>query len=97
MAEEPAIWTNAGQCLWDAPPDMGTKFSLRALYAKTLGDDQLERIERLFSKVANIPNAAKQDILDELSLLRGIDVEPSETHELYEYLWSLDCDAGELR
>lgn len=95
-------WASPSHCLWLAPPDMTSKNSLRHLYSKTIGDDQLEDIERLFHKIVEIPSASWSDIVNELEELKDEDWWCGDNgfqriDQLYRYLRELDPPVAELK
>ncbi|UNI18105.1 hypothetical protein JDV02_004396 [Purpureocillium takamizusanense] len=83
-------WSKSPDCLWRAPPDMTTKYSLRSLYARTLGEEQLANIENLFCRTVLMPAASSDHLIAELQNLRLIDcTDFTRIKRLYEYLDSL--------
>lgn len=93
-----SVWALSTECLWFAPPDMESKRSLKSLYSKTLGGDQLENIERLFQKIVEIPSASLSDIVDELEVLKDMECDDFQRiDQLYGYLEKLSPPRAGLR
>ncbi|KAL7921353.1 hypothetical protein ACQKWADRAFT_124514 [Trichoderma austrokoningii] len=93
-----SVWAPSSECLWLAPPDMISKSSLRSLYLRILGEDQLENIERFFQRIVEIPSASLPDIVAELEMLRDMDCFGFERiNPLYEYLAELSLPKASLR
>lgn len=83
---EPA-WSSSSCCLWVAPPNMKTHNSLRALYSRTLGEEQMGNIENLFRRTLEIPNASLDDLVAELHELRSVGCKDKlRMRALYKYL-----------
>lgn len=96
--DDRSVWAPSSKCLWLAPPDMLSKNSLRSLYLRTLGEDQLEDIERFFQKNVEIPSASLTDIVAELETLRDMDCFGFDRiNPLYEYLAELSLPKASLR
>jgi hypothetical protein len=77
---------------------MLSKHSLRSLYSRTLGDDQLESIERLFHKTVEIPSASLPDIVIELEKLKATGCDDfQQIDRLYRYLRGLNPHIAILR
>ncbi|KAK2592305.1 hypothetical protein QQS21_009995 [Conoideocrella luteorostrata] len=70
--DENTSWSKSSDCLWLAPPNLTTKHSLRTLYARTLGKEHLNNIEKLFARVGMIPAASSSDLVTELRALKAI-------------------------
>ncbi|KAI8670009.1 hypothetical protein NCS56_00804700 [Fusarium sp. Ph1] len=68
--EKAPMWTSSSSCLWVAPPDMMTAHSLRTLYSRRLGDEQMGILENLFQKTLGIRDASWKDLVTELEALR---------------------------
>ncbi|KAK3941989.1 hypothetical protein QBC46DRAFT_257257 [Diplogelasinospora grovesii] len=82
-----ARWANPDDCLWEAPPDMMSKYSLKHLYAPLLGGDQMELLSRFFQQTLSIPGASWSDLTAELEELRDSGCEDFDRiQSLYEYL-----------
>jgi hypothetical protein len=77
---------------------MKTTISLKSIYARTLGTEQLENIGKLFQDTSNVEDASLSDIIDEFEHMRT-----NGSHDwdhvgrLYDYLISLDLTAAELK
>ncbi|PTB37137.1 hypothetical protein M441DRAFT_175588 [Trichoderma asperellum CBS 433.97] len=95
---EVPIWASSSDCLWLAPPDMRSKYSLSSLYSRSLGGDQLEYIGRLFQRIVEIPSASLLDIVAELELLKaeGCD-DLQQIDRLYRYLRKITPPIDDLR
>jgi hypothetical protein len=78
---------------------MASMHSLRSIYLRTLGEDQLEDIERLFQKIVEIPSASLTDIVTELETLKDIECHDDfqRINRLYEYLAELSPPRASLR
>lgn len=95
---ENSAWAPISDCLWHAPPDMVSKHSLRSLYSRTLGKNQLENIERLFQNIIEIPSASLIDIVAELEELKAIGCDDFQRiNQLYSYLRELSPPEASLR
>ncbi|KAF5229882.1 hypothetical protein FAUST_10131 [Fusarium austroamericanum] len=71
MDESGPIWTGTSSCLWTAPPDMISRYSLKKFYEdKVVDEDILQGISDLFCKVLGIQDATVEDVVEELYLLR---------------------------
>ncbi|KAH6986493.1 hypothetical protein BKA56DRAFT_670643 [Ilyonectria sp. MPI-CAGE-AT-0026] len=85
--DKESAWTSSPSCLWVAPPNMKTNNSLRALYSRTLGEEQMGNIENLFQRTLEIRNASLDDLVAELGELRRVDCrDKSRLRALYKYL-----------
>lgn len=80
---------------------MTSKYSLKSLYSKTLGDEQLMGIANLFSGIAEIPAASFADIVVELQEIEVQDVleqgEVDHVTAIYEYIVTLRLPKNTLR
>jgi hypothetical protein len=79
---------------------MLSKYSLKNIYSKVMGDDQLEDIERLFHKTVGIPSASWSDIVNELETLKAKGCDGNDfprINQLYRYLRELKLPAASLR
>ncbi|KAM0245885.1 hypothetical protein ACHAP5_005035 [Fusarium lateritium] len=66
------LWTGSSSCLWAAPPDMITSYSLESFFIKrACNPQQMETLERLFHKKLDIRNATLDDLVTELVELRN--------------------------
>ncbi|VTO91991.1 unnamed protein product [Fusarium graminearum] len=71
MDESGPIWTGTSSCLWTAPPDMISRYSLKMFYEdKVIDKDTLQGISDLFCKVLGIQDATAEDVVEEMCLLR---------------------------
>jgi hypothetical protein len=85
--EEDFAWAKSSDCLWSAPPDMISKHSLKSLYSRILGEEQMKNIEQLFCGTVGIPAASFPDVETELQELRAKGYEDFKRVEgLYQYL-----------
>ncbi|KAH6874355.1 hypothetical protein B0T10DRAFT_205754 [Thelonectria olida] len=85
--EKAPVWTSSSLCLWVAPPDMETAHSLRTLYSRRLGDEQIGNIENLFQRTLGIRNASLDDLVTDLEALFLGDCEDIlRMRAVYEYL-----------
>lgn len=77
---------------------MASVHSLRSIFLRTLGEDQLENIERLFQKIVEIPSASLTDIVTELEKLSELECHDFERiNRSYEYLAELTLPRASLR
>ncbi|KAH1752035.1 hypothetical protein LV164_008598 [Aspergillus fumigatus] len=68
-----AAWAGLEQCLWDAPPNMISKYSLKYVFEQVVGEGQLEHLSQFFRHTLSIPDASWSDLTGEL-------VERSQNH-----------------
>ncbi|GAB1207249.1 hypothetical protein APSETT445_005962 [Aspergillus pseudonomiae] len=68
-----AAWAGLENCLWDAPPNMMSKYSLKYVFEQIVNESQLEHLSRFFRHTLSIPNASWSDLTGEL-------VERSQNH-----------------
>ncbi|KAE8133581.1 hypothetical protein BDV38DRAFT_274159 [Aspergillus pseudotamarii] len=66
-------WAGLEHCLWDAPPNMLSKYSLKYVFQQILEEGQLEQLSRFFRYTLSIPDASWSDLTEEL-------VERSQNH-----------------
>ncbi|KAL5362015.1 hypothetical protein BJX96DRAFT_153271 [Aspergillus floccosus] len=86
-----AAWAGLEQCLWDAPPNMISKYSLKCAFEQIVEEDQLEHLSRFFTHTLSIPDASWSDLTEEL-------VERSQNHcvdfdqiyDMYKYLFEME-------
>lgn len=65
------IWTGTSSCLWAAPADMISRYSLKTFYEdKVVDKNTLRVISDLFCKVLGIQDATVEDVVEQLCLLR---------------------------
>lgn len=77
---------------------MISKYSLRSLYSRTCGDQQMEFIEPLFLNTLHIRNANLSDLVTELQELRAQGCQDLKRAEgLYEYINGLKLESNALR
>ncbi|KAH7131532.1 hypothetical protein B0J13DRAFT_529518 [Dactylonectria estremocensis] len=80
-------WTHSSACLWVAPADMETFYSLHITYSRRLNDEKMRNIESLFQKTLEIRNASLGDLVAELEFLRDTGCEDQgRMQALYKYL-----------
>lgn len=77
---------------------METKYALRNLYSRTLGDEQMEIIRILFQRTLEIRNASLDDLVIELEELRegGCEDKPR-IRALYKYLDEVIPPTSDMR
>jgi hypothetical protein len=96
--DETPVWAKLSDCLWNAPANFVSKHSLRSLYRKTLGKQDMISLEQLFHQALEIPSASATDIITELERIKA---DPhsnaSQIHELYKYLSAANLPAPSLR
>ncbi|GFG16303.1 hypothetical protein IFM61392_09435 [Aspergillus lentulus] len=68
-----AAWAGLEHCLWDAPPNMISKYSLKYVFEQIVEEGQFEHLSRFFRDTLSIPNASWSDLTGEL-------VERSQNH-----------------
>ncbi|KAB8254531.1 hypothetical protein BDV32DRAFT_132200 [Aspergillus pseudonomiae] len=86
-----AAWAGLENCLWDAPPNMMSKYSLKYVFEQIVNESQLEHLSRFFRHTLSIPNASWSDLTGEL-------VEQSQNHcvdfdqifDMYRYLSGME-------
>lgn len=86
-----AAWAGLEQCLWDAPPNMISKYSLKYVFEQVVGEGQLEHLSQFFRHTLSIPDASWSDLTGEL-------VERSQNHcvdfdqifHMYKYLSEME-------
>lgn len=66
----PAAWATSLTCMWDAPPGTLCKYSLKDILAQSFGALQMDRVSRFFQHVLRVPDAACEDIIEELQRMR---------------------------
>jgi hypothetical protein len=91
-------WVSHKDCRWIAPPDMKTTISLKSIYARTLGTEQLGYIGKLFQDTASVEDASLPDVIGELEYMRTNDCHDwDHVGRLYDYLIDLDLPVAELK
>lgn len=65
-----AKWTRADKCLWDGPPAMLCKHSLRDIFTQAFGASQASEVTPFFQHTLKIQDAGSEDIVDELTEIR---------------------------
>lgn len=86
-----AAWVGLEHCLWDAPPNMISKYSLKYVFEQIVEEGQLEHLLRFFRHTLGIPNASWSDLTGEL-------VERSQNHcvdfdqifDMYKYIFEME-------
>ncbi|KAF9887222.1 hypothetical protein FE257_010476 [Aspergillus nanangensis] len=86
-----AAWAGLEHCLWDAPANMISKYSLKYVFEQIVKEGQLEHLSRFFRHTLGIPNASWSDLTEEL-------VERSQNHcvdfdqifDMYKYLFEME-------
>ncbi|KAF4468849.1 ATPase-like ATP-binding domain [Fusarium albosuccineum] len=68
--EKATMWTSSPFCLWYAPPNMVTAHSLEYIYSRTLFDEKIGYVERLFRRTLMIRDASLTELVEELKVLR---------------------------
>ncbi|KAF4959046.1 hypothetical protein FGADI_1924 [Fusarium gaditjirri] len=88
--EDELTWTSSDVCVWDAPSDLISVYSLKSAYARRgLSDEDMNIIENLFFGTIGIRNISLEGIVHELDELRdlGGDCEDEDrTLRIYAYL-----------
>ncbi|KAF5576686.1 hypothetical protein FPCIR_12476 [Fusarium pseudocircinatum] len=81
-------WTGLSSCLWTAPTDMVSAYSLRGFYEESVHDkQQMESLYDMFHVEMGIRDATVEDLVTELLLLRNEGCEDvARVTSIYEYL-----------
>ncbi|CZR46644.1 uncharacterized protein FPRO_12094 [Fusarium proliferatum ET1] len=81
-------WTSSSICLWDAPPDMVTRYSLKSCYELQGSIVQVgSALQNIFIKTLGIQNASLEHMVEELNELRiSNDEDPTRILRIYEFL-----------
>lgn len=96
--EEDHEWTDSLCCLWAAPPDMVSAFSLRALYSSRMDGEKFSNIENLFQRTLGILDASLDDLVTELDQLRDEDIRKvPHIRAIYDYLDKSKTPLSDLR
>jgi hypothetical protein len=68
-----AAWAVPRQCLWEAPPDMESRYPLKSLYKSYFNQDNGNgaNLTAFFEKTLLIPNVSTEDFLVELKTLKS--------------------------
>ncbi|KAL6918905.1 hypothetical protein FSST1_002931 [Fusarium sambucinum] len=65
------IWTGISRCLWNAPADIISRYSLKGFYQERVPDKStMQDLSQLFREVLSIRDASVEDLMEELCLLR---------------------------
>ncbi|KAF5675134.1 hypothetical protein FCIRC_7607 [Fusarium circinatum] len=88
--EESSAWTELDTCVWDAPYDLDSVYSLKSGYKRRgLSDEDIGNIENLFLGTLGIHNISAEGIVSELECRRwscGDEECDGEILSLYKYL-----------
>ncbi|KAF5532469.1 hypothetical protein FMEXI_12426 [Fusarium mexicanum] len=88
--EESSAWTELDNCVWDAPYDLESVYSLKSGYKRRgLSDEDIGNIENLFLGTLGIHNISAEGIVSELECRRwscGDEECDGEMLSLYKYL-----------
>ncbi|KAI1061179.1 hypothetical protein LB506_011572 [Fusarium annulatum] len=81
-------WTGLSSCLWTAPTDMLSAYSLRRFYEERIHDKrEMESLYNMFHVEMGIRDATVKDLVKELLLLRKEGCEDvTRVADIYEYL-----------
>ncbi|KAG4293456.1 hypothetical protein FPRO06_00041 [Fusarium proliferatum] len=81
-------WTGLSSCLWTAPTDMLSAYSLRRFYKERIHDKrEMESLYNMFHVEMGIRDATVKDLVKELLLLRKEGCEDvTRVADIYEYL-----------
>ncbi|KAF2170402.1 hypothetical protein M409DRAFT_35953 [Zasmidium cellare ATCC 36951] len=74
-AHDAAAWTAPQYCLWDAPPSMIRKYSLKHTMEQFLGPGQLSGVSQFFQHVLKVPDASWEEIIGELESMRDKEID----------------------
>lgn len=82
-----ATWSMPSNCVWEGPEGMICKNSLKSLYSRTLGHDEMVMLDDLFTRTLKIPCASMADIVAELRTRKQSPrLEAMPIKQLYQYL-----------
>lgn len=96
--EESSVWTKVSECLWNAPTNFVSRHSLKSLYRRTVGIQDMISLEQLFHQALEIPSASVADIVTELERIKSVpDSDATQISELYKYLSAGNFPASSLR
>ncbi|KAI5460375.1 hypothetical protein BGZ63DRAFT_387163 [Mariannaea sp. PMI_226] len=85
--DQAPTWSASYGCLWDAPADMETYYSIGTRYSRTLDDEQFGNIRNLLQRTAGVRNASLHDLVSELATLRDRECQDKlRIGALYKYL-----------
>ncbi|KAG7407400.1 hypothetical protein Forpe1208_v013480 [Fusarium oxysporum f. sp. rapae] len=81
-------WTGLSSCLWTAPANMVSAYSLRSFYEERIHDKQeMESLHNMFHVQMGIRDATVEDLVKELLLLRNEGCEDvTRVTDIYKYL-----------
>ncbi|KAL9563774.1 hypothetical protein ACKAV7_012163 [Fusarium commune] len=81
-------WTGLSSCLWTAPANMVSAYSLRSFYEERIHDKQeMESLHNMFHVEMGIRDATVEDLVKELLLLRNEGCEDvTRVTDIYKYL-----------
>ncbi|KAJ6789935.1 hypothetical protein PWT90_07563 [Aphanocladium album] len=65
-SDNTTTWATSSACVWQGPPSLLTKHSLRSAYSRIIGEDEILCIEQLFSKTVGIQPVSMDDLVAEL-------------------------------
>lgn len=93
-----STWAASSEAVWLGPPDMRLLYSLRNLYARTLGDEQMMQIQHLFTRTLGIPAASLSDVVKDLQQISEDEHQDfGQIRGMYEYLGELEISPTKLR
>lgn len=82
-----ATWLMPSNCVWEGPEDMIFKNSLRSLYSRTLGHDEMVMLDDFFTRTLETSCASMADVVAELRARKQSSrVEAMPIKRLYQYL-----------
>ncbi|KAM0408598.1 hypothetical protein ACHAPD_012074 [Fusarium lateritium] len=65
------IWTDTSRCLWNAPSDMISRYSLKKFYEERVFDKKtMQDLSHLFCVILRIRDASMENLVEELCFLR---------------------------
>ncbi|KAH7006475.1 hypothetical protein EDB82DRAFT_421100 [Fusarium venenatum] len=65
------IWTDTSRCLWNAPSDMISRYSLKKFYEERVLDKKtMQDLSHLFCVILRIRDASMENLVEELCFLR---------------------------
>ncbi|KZF20943.1 hypothetical protein L228DRAFT_223072 [Xylona heveae TC161] len=88
-------WASPEECLWDAPPAMMTKYSLKHQYTPLLSKHHMNLLPHFFQHTIGLSGASWTDLTGELEHLRDNDCQDFD-HVLSLYIYLNDMVTGQL-
>ncbi|RGP66278.1 hypothetical protein FSPOR_6656 [Fusarium sporotrichioides] len=87
MDETGPIWTGTSSCVWAAPTNMVSRYSLKRLYQDKVHDkEKFQDLSHFVCVILSIRDVTVQDLVEELRLLRTKDHDTVRVANIYRYL-----------